>query len=321
MQRFNYSLATFRKMLIIDEIRLLEKTDFKDRESCRHLIPSFDRQYITRHKNTYLLLALAWNYLNAAKILIALDVKKISLNLTDLWPTCLNTPLILSAKIHATDIACQLIDAGALLDCQDYRGFTALHYACLMRNEILIKKLLEKGAATYLRNAFSQLPADCYQMNITPDDLVYRYGVENDWLVKVPDCNEHYFATKKKCLSAFRWFIPHIMVNMGIGKDVFINRFSLYNIAKYLLNDMNLVESPLCYQKMMLTFCQHRSAMHADLLTLLQPDKTALNVYTEEKWNSRYRLFPLDMVPRSAIFCVKQGKVNEIWVEMQEMKR
>ncbi|TAK75911.1 MAG: ankyrin repeat domain-containing protein, partial [Gammaproteobacteria bacterium] len=187
----------------------------------RKIIPTFGIEKRTKHRNSLLLHALAWNKLRAAAILIKLDLKKEALNAKDAWPTCLNTPLILAAKIGATGIIKELIALGAELDEQDHNGFTALHYACILRNHDAIETLLQKHAGSHLKDAFGKLPLDYYKMEISEADLSYRYGPSTKnprMLAQVYDGRKNYFATEKKYFSALRWFIPHIIVNTQLEK-------------------------------------------------------------------------------------------------------
>ncbi|RDI44787.1 ankyrin repeat domain-containing protein [Aquicella lusitana] len=273
----------------------------------------FSKDYRTRHHNTYLLQALAWNRQKAALRLLERDKSKEALNLKDDWATCLNTPLILAAKINATTIVQTLIELGAKVNEQDYRGFTALHYACLLRNHEAIQLLLAARADVRIRDAFGKSPYYYYCTEISEDDLQYRYGSTDGYLNRMPDMDNHYFGTKKKCLSALRWYIAHVMVNNDWGKGEYVGKFSLYDWAERCLLSREPVYHAKIYEAMMKCFCDNRPKMDINLAGQLS--KISLNVYQDDKYN-QYRLDPLDLVPRSAIH-LKEN--DEIWVELQEM--
>lgn len=148
----------------------LERTDFN----------TFDRLPHDKHGNTLLLLALAWNALTAATILLALDTDNIALYQRDTFLTAQNTPLLLAAKINATSLMALLLSKGAKPDEQDYRGFTALHYACIYRNDKAIALLLAYRADTGLKDAFGEYPKVYYDREIDIKELDYPYGLRRD---------------------------------------------------------------------------------------------------------------------------------------------
>ena len=304
-----------QKVLSINEAidELENNKSLSDSERIR-LIGTFGREKNNKHGNNYVLQALAWNKLYAAKILLELDKDKIALNMQDEWPTCLNTPLILAAKINAADVVAKLITLGADLDRQDYRGYTALHYACLLRNDAMITMLLDAGASTHLRDAFGKLPLDYYRMTINKEDLLYRYGKEDGFLKHVPDMDNHYFSSRKKCLSALRWYIAHIIVNNQLGKDIKVNHRFIYDLACKHLTIREPVYHAAEYDTMMQCFCDHRPLLDLNLMQKLRPDPVFCNAYNDEKYD-QYRLFTSDLVPQLAVHL----EDKEVWVELQKM--
>ncbi len=310
---FSMFAPTSPKEPSLKEIMAHLESDHPDDVLDRQL--SFGRDQRSRHHNTYLLLALAWNQQKAASRLLMLDTEKAALNLADEWPTCLNTPLILAAKIHATNLVQQLIQLGAEVDHQDYRGYTALHYACLLRDEASIVCLLEAGASTHIKNAFGHLPADYYAMTIVPADLRYRYGSQDEMLIHVADSNNRYFATEKKCLSAFRWYIAHIIVNMNLGHDVQWQGHPVYKWAGILLTRQSPVFDADLYVLMMQLYCDNRPVLHRVLHDRLQADPVYMNAYNEEKFD-RYRLHVFDCISPSSFTRKENG---EQWIELQAM--
>lgn len=299
--------------LSLDQLIDLLQCPELDIEHARAQITSFARDDRSRHHNTYLLLALAWNYLRAASRLLDLDTEHAAINLADEWPSCRNTPLILAAKINAVTILKQLIDGGADLDRQDYRGYTALHYACFYRNDAAITLLLDAGASSYVRDAFDKLPQDYYAMQIVQDDLSYCYGEVDGELRHIADNNNHYFATKNKCLSALRWYIAHWIENAACGGDLVIKGRSLLEWARYALKVRSPIYDAAIYKAMMNLFCDRRPRLNETILLRLQDACGKLNPYVEATFN-KYYLFALDLVPPSSISVIN----NEVWIELQE---
>lgn len=274
----------------------------------------FSKDHRTRHHNTFLLQALAWNRKTAALKLIKLDSSRLSIDTKDEWPTCQNTPMILAAKINDLAIVEQLILAGANVDEQDYRGYTALHYACLYRNVAMINRLLAAGADITITNAFGHQPKHYYKMEIKLEDLRYRYGYIDGALYPVSDMDNHYFSTNKKCLSAFRWYIPHLIANCELGKSITINSISLYDYAKLLLRLRQPINSEKYYAAMLQCFIDNRPTLNVDLLATLSRIK-----YTGYLFDhlDKYKLDVFDLAPRTAI----QKIDDETWIEMQEFSK
>lgn len=272
----------------------------------------FSKDHRTRHHNTFLLQAIAWNRKTAALKLIKLDKDRLSLNLKDEWPTCQNTPIILAAKINDIDIVEHLILAGANINEQDYRGFTALHYACLYRNNAMIIKLLAAGADITLTNAFGHLAHDYYKMEIDLEDLRYRYGYSGGALYPVADMDNHYFSTKKKCLSALRWYMPHIIVNGELGKTTVINKLSLYEYAKLLLRLRQPVNAEVFYTAMLKCFIASRPQL--DMLLLEKLARNKHSGYLVDNLD-KYKLEIVDLAPQSTIHQID----GETWIELQEL--
>lgn len=87
------------------------------------------------------------------------------INLTDKCnsrPGYYNTALILAAFGGHTYIAIQLINCGADVNQANNYGITPLHYACLLRDHILINKLLEKGASWDAEDKVGVTPLELY---------------------------------------------------------------------------------------------------------------------------------------------------------------
>ena len=271
-----------------------------------------------KHGNTYLLCALAWNRLRAAKTLLQLDKNKIALNQKDSWPTCRNTPLILAAKINAAEMVGQLIEAGARTDEQDHRGFTALHYACIYRNEEAIRKLLDAGASLNLQDAFGKLPLQYYLREITPDDLAYRYGLSETDATRLnpyPDCNDAYYATYNKCYSSLRWYIAHVLVNTKIDQDVGEGA-KLQAYARASLNRRSPVDHAALYTAMLASFCAARPMIVRELAKQLKPSKADYAAYLDSYQPALTRSGLFGLIPDHSRHRDCHGRLS---IEMQQL--
>ena len=71
------------------------------------------------------------------------------------------SPLIVSTvNFGVKSIAIQLLDKGAFLDWPDVRGNTALHYAVMNNNKILIELFVKRGADLSLKNTDGKTALD-----------------------------------------------------------------------------------------------------------------------------------------------------------------
>lgn len=100
-----------------------------------------------------------------------------ALNMADLQPQCLNTPLILAIKMGWEDIAIDLIKKGVNIHLTAADGFTALHYACLTRQDAVITALLAKGAKPDLQTEFKATARDYYLYNFSSLDNEGSYRI------------------------------------------------------------------------------------------------------------------------------------------------
>jgi len=332
MFRFFYDVKEpAQKIYTTDQIIDLLEQGTLDSDENLKLIDTFGAQKNQQKQNSYLLSALAWNRINAALALLDMDKNKVALNLKDIWPTCSNSPLVLAAKTHANLALASLLQLGADTNSQDFRGYTALHYACILRNDEAITLLLDAGASSHLMDAFGKIPKDYYNMEISHNDLAYRYGTVAHQLNPVWDTSNHYFATRNKSLSALRWFICHYIVNKNIGKNSFYKNVSLYELARnYLIKRRPVLDANL-YVVMMNFFCDSRPKMNQDICNRLFPDEAMLNQNYNDSGSELFSLCPVDMVPRSALFFNESvNKVslvpisgtfpeNDVWIELQDM--
>ncbi|MDO8953553.1 MAG: ankyrin repeat domain-containing protein [Gammaproteobacteria bacterium] len=116
--------------------------------------------------------ALAGNRCSAAVFLItlAVDYDRPSLWIKDRFPSSSSTPLILASKTANNEAAFLLVGLSTStseLNQQDYSGNTALHYACLMRNNALIEDLLLKGADPSIKNHKGDTALHYYELKAT----------------------------------------------------------------------------------------------------------------------------------------------------------
>lgn len=186
--------------------------------------------------NTPLLVAILNDKTEIALHLMKLDTEKISLDKADYEYNAQNTPLLLACKRGNTRIALQLIELGANVNCQDFRGFTPLHWASILRLNEVIELLLKSGADPTIKNAFGKLPLDYYVEEIKANDLsFYPTSVE----IKVEDNNPtvypkeptsfkpedsdfhkentaHRFSTKTPDYSDLYWHIGGIFYNLHL---------------------------------------------------------------------------------------------------------
>lgn len=181
-----------------------------------------------RYSNSFLLYSLAWNRVNSARHLALLSIiyDPAALSKTDRHPGSKSTPLILASKIGNNEIAMILVAysrCAKYINAKDHLGNTALHYACLMHNNDLIKALLIRGASITIKNRAGKKPADYYMQKLEKHGLDYFYGVcpnHPSAMVHVCDWGKTYQGTKQAEFSLYRWFLPHIVTNLGlVSKD------------------------------------------------------------------------------------------------------
>ena len=77
----------------------------------------------------------------------------------------MRTPLHLAIKpancLNATDILMRLLSERKLhVNWKDRKGFNALHYACIVRNEVAIEWLLRRGARMDVKDKQGKMPID-----------------------------------------------------------------------------------------------------------------------------------------------------------------
>jgi hypothetical protein len=178
-----------------------------------------------KHGNTLLHLAIVYGKNQAAIWLIMQGLIHGHYNhlfLTDLHQSSKSTPLILAAKTANNQVANLLIGTCknvSQLDYSDYLGNTALHYACLTRNNDLIEALITSGADANIRNALGYLPIEYYHLDVGVSDLRYRYGVysdENNLMRHACDWDQRYIGTENPVFNCLRWFLPFIVKNLNL---------------------------------------------------------------------------------------------------------
>lgn len=134
--------------------------------------------------NTLLLRAIVDDQIEFARTILALDVNKASINITDkLADQGNNTPLVLAIKKGYYDLAIELVELGADIDkCCGRRGITALQLACLFLgfgesshdNESLlrlIKKLIIASTQPLVKNEYGVSALDLLHTYFEKDDF------------------------------------------------------------------------------------------------------------------------------------------------------
>ncbi|MDF2691401.1 MAG: hypothetical protein K0S29_1256 [Gammaproteobacteria bacterium] len=186
------------------------------------------RNRSNKHGNSLIHDAIVWNRLSAALFLITLAAYKDvhALWIKDWFPSSRSSPLILASKTGQNKTALllvQLSENPLELDQQDYIGNTALHYACLMRNNVLIEALLSAGASTNIRNDQGLSALECYEKEASFKDLDYHNGTSprSAYLMKpICDWNDRYQGTQDPSFSNYRWFLGNIIINLGLEADL-----------------------------------------------------------------------------------------------------
>ncbi|MDF2529960.1 MAG: hypothetical protein K0Q57_840, partial [Gammaproteobacteria bacterium] len=209
-----------------------EVVDLLDQEGPSNVVtPFLDNlrpQSDNKHGNSFLHEAIARNRTSAAIYLIALAAyrDKPSLFMKDGCPSSKSTPLILASKTgnnHSALLLVGLYKNSDRLNARDYIGNTALHYACLMRNNLLIEALILQGADANIRNHEGKSALEYYLLEASSKDLKYYYG-ECDGLPylmsNVCDWDQPYQGTNHSSFSNYRWFLIHIVINFGLAKEI-----------------------------------------------------------------------------------------------------
>lgn len=190
--------------------------------------------------NTLLLKAILWDKTDIAKWLIEWDISKKSFDIASCCYMAKNSPLILAAKRGNQEIGIELILAGADVNQIDFRRFTALHWACMLRMNTLIEFLLNHGANPAIKNAFGKTPLDYYQADISAKDLSFYpsyasyESIPNEMRllpmsykgvcikrmldISYGERDAHCFSTKLPDFSDIYWHYKGIFKNMGISE-------------------------------------------------------------------------------------------------------
>lgn len=136
-----------------------------------------------------------------------------------------NTALILAIKRGMIDVALQISNNTiADLNSRDSKGFTALHWACMLKQDALIQKLLVNGATISEGTMISVTPTDLYRDNTNysttftayannrhsrfsegPDDRIY---VSSN---RIAACySDLIFHTRELCINLDRCASSHL---------------------------------------------------------------------------------------------------------------
>jgi hypothetical protein len=144
-------------------------------------------------------------------------------------------------------LAKMLIDAGANVNGQGYRGFTPLHWACILRFNDIIELLLAKGANPHIENAFGRKPLEYYISDIAAEDISFSlscaqipgqniemddiaYNSKDVIFVSAQETSDrhkepskHNFSTKMSDYSDLYWHIDGILNNLGLNHNIVIS--------------------------------------------------------------------------------------------------
>lgn len=121
--------------------------------------------------------AIGFDNKNAALAFIKIDTKKSVINAKSSNRSGAVTPLILAIQKGNQAVAEALIENGADISLQDRYGLTALHWACIMRLNGVIDRLLKSNANSSVLCNQGLLPSDYYQMEskrITENKGIYN---------------------------------------------------------------------------------------------------------------------------------------------------
>lgn len=179
--------------------------------------------------NTVLLSAISYNDTDIALLLILLAEQrdKAALKKHDSFSGSRSSPLILAAKTANNPVAMTLLSSrhvASFIHEVDYQDNTAMHYACLMRNMLLVKMLYEAGASFTVANRDGKTPEQYLTGDIRADGLNYPYGQHKTphgpHLIEASDFGHSFYGTYSCRFSAYRWFIALIVMNLHLTKDV-----------------------------------------------------------------------------------------------------
>ena len=202
-----------------------------------------------------------------------------SLNITSSCYMANNTPLVLALKRGNHELAKALIIAGANVNGQGFRGFTPLHWSCILRFNDIIELLIAKDANSQIENAFGKKPLDYYLADIIFEDVSFcpsyakipgkniemddiAYNQSNVIFEKVGEINsrhtepsKHNFATKVPDYSDLYWHITGILNHLGLSHLIVTNsgmneaeKFNLYASIFAEIRSQHLVKKELVEQ-------------------------------------------------------------------------
>ncbi len=179
---------------------------------------------------------------NAAAIQCALACRQQDLDLFDTFPSSQSTALIMAAKTGATKVAILLLCLGANPNAQDFNGYSALHYACILRMNHLIQALLDSGARRGIRNDHGRTARFYYNLDINEVDMSYHHGCHDSGKKKHQvrvsyDWGKSFIGTRMKDLSALRWFLPYIIKNSPWNAATTANSATIVGPLKHVMYD------------------------------------------------------------------------------------
>ncbi|MCP4310410.1 MAG: ankyrin repeat domain-containing protein [Bacteroidetes bacterium] len=94
-------------------------------------------------------------------------------DLNEREPSMNSTPLIAAAVFGKTEVAKELIEAGADVDIQNNQGSTALHSAAFLCRTEIVKMLLENDADKDIKNIFGSTALESVEGPFNEVKLIY----------------------------------------------------------------------------------------------------------------------------------------------------
>ena len=220
--------------------------------------------------NTFLLEAIIRDNTSIASQLIQLDSEKHSLDIASKCYMASNTPLVLALKRGNIEIAQALILAGADVNKPGFRGFTPLHWACILRLNSIIEQLLAAGANPAIQNAFGKQALEYYISDISSEAISFSpsHAIIRGQDIEMEDiaynCKEvifvpcrgfkeytkHNFSTKIPDFSDMYWHMEGILINHGlaeliISSGTYENDYPLYTDIFSEIRNQRVVEPDL----------------------------------------------------------------------------
>lgn len=207
----------------ITEQRVLSASELSHvRENFQDLLSFRDR---CAEKNTWLLEAIVANQSELVKQLIDLSIQKEQpnqagafslLSCTDDCAFNRNSPLMLAIKLGHSDLASEIIKhlSSEEMNQPDAHGFSPIHMAAILRDDEVLKALIDKAPDAMGLPTESDPQVTAYQL-YTSDISEYDLSYPDTYRTNEPSAVDHYF-TKNPLYTDLHWHILTICRNYGI---------------------------------------------------------------------------------------------------------